>query len=161
MGPVGWPEMMFIGVLALLLFGPKKLPELGRMLAKGLTEFRRASAELRSTFDVHMRELERETQGIKEATNTHYQDSYNYEYPSYDSGSPYDSALHGAAEVPALPPSPTGASEVPGAELPPADHHEGMHYSTPENIIASGSIEPNGTPAAIDHGAAEQEIAKS
>ena len=60
MGPIGAQEMMFIFLLALLLFGPKKLPELGRMLGKGLTEFRRAKNELKSTFETHMQELERE-----------------------------------------------------------------------------------------------------
>jgi sec-independent protein translocase protein TatA len=61
MGPIGAPEMFVIVLLALLLFGPKKLPELGRMLGKGLTEFRRAKNELKSTFESHMQELERET----------------------------------------------------------------------------------------------------
>ena len=61
MGPIGMQEMMLIFILALLLFGPKKLPELGRMLAKGLTEFRRAKNELKSTFESHLHELERET----------------------------------------------------------------------------------------------------
>ena len=42
MGPIGYPEMMFIFILALLLFGPKKLPELGKTLGKALTEFNRA-----------------------------------------------------------------------------------------------------------------------
>src|ERR1700729_3113043 len=62
MGPIGIPEMMAIFMIALLLFGPKKLPELGRTLGKALTEFRRAKNELKSTFESHMRELERETQ---------------------------------------------------------------------------------------------------
>ena len=44
MGPLGVPEMMVIFLLALVLFGPKKLPELGRTLGKALTEFRRARA---------------------------------------------------------------------------------------------------------------------
>ena len=61
MGPIGAPEMFVIVLLALLLFGPKKLPELGRLLGKGLTEFRRAKNELKSTFESHMQELERET----------------------------------------------------------------------------------------------------
>jgi len=54
-------EMMLIFLLALLLFGPKKLPELGKLLGKGLTEFRRAKSELTSTFESHLHELERET----------------------------------------------------------------------------------------------------
>ena len=61
MGPIGMQEMMLIFLLALLLFGPKKLPELGKLLGKGLTEFRRAKSELTSTFESHLHELERET----------------------------------------------------------------------------------------------------
>ena len=60
MGPIGIPEMMAIFMIALLLFGPKKLPELGRTLGKALSEFRRAKNELKSTFESHMQELERE-----------------------------------------------------------------------------------------------------
>ena len=60
MGPIGGQEMIAIVLLALLLFGPKKLPELGRLLGKGLTEFRRAKNELKTTFESHMQELERE-----------------------------------------------------------------------------------------------------
>jgi TatA/E family protein of Tat protein translocase len=60
MGPIGVQEMILIFILALLLFGPKKLPELARMLGKGLSEFRRAKNELTSTFNTHMQELERE-----------------------------------------------------------------------------------------------------
>jgi len=61
MGPIGMQEIMLIFLLALLLFGPKKLPELGKLLGKGLTEFRRAKSELTSTFESHLHELERET----------------------------------------------------------------------------------------------------
>ncbi len=67
MGPLGAPEMFVIFLLALLLFGPKKLPELGRMLGKGLTEFRRAKNELKNTFESHMQELEREARLSEQA----------------------------------------------------------------------------------------------
>ena len=60
MGSIGVPEMIFVFVLALLIFGPRKLPELGRNLGKALTEFRRASNELRSTVEDEMRNLEKE-----------------------------------------------------------------------------------------------------
>jgi sec-independent protein translocase protein TatA len=62
MGPIGVPEMVAIFVIALLLFGPKKLPELGRTLGKAITEFRRASNELKSTFESHLSDLEKEVQ---------------------------------------------------------------------------------------------------
>ena len=84
MGPIGWPETVFIFFLALILFGPKKLPELGRTVGKALTEFRRASNELKSTFDREMKSLEQETQ-FKEITNQYQSDTYSYDYSSYES----------------------------------------------------------------------------
>jgi TatA/E family protein of Tat protein translocase len=64
-GSLGVPEMIFIFVLALLIFGPRKLPELGRNLGKALAEFRRASNELRATVEDEMRNLEKETREIE------------------------------------------------------------------------------------------------
>lgn len=61
MGPIGVQEMIAIFIVALILFGPKKLPELARTLGKALSEFRRAKNELKSTFETHLHELERET----------------------------------------------------------------------------------------------------
>jgi sec-independent protein translocase protein TatA len=60
MGSVGVPELIIIFVVALIVFGPRKLPELGRFLGKGLAEFRRASNELRSTLEEEVRSIERE-----------------------------------------------------------------------------------------------------
>ena len=78
MGPLGWPETVFIFFLALILFGPKKLPELGRTVGKALTEFRRASSELKSTFDREMKSLEQET-NFKEISNQYQSDTYSYD----------------------------------------------------------------------------------
>lgn len=55
MGPLGFPELIIIFVVALIVFGPRKLPELGRSLGKSLSEFKRASNELRSTLDDEIR----------------------------------------------------------------------------------------------------------
>ena len=54
-GPIGIWEMVIILVVALIVFGPRKLPELGRSLGKSLGEFKRASSELRSTLDQEIR----------------------------------------------------------------------------------------------------------
>ena len=54
-GPIGMPELIVIMLLALLIFGPRKLPELGRSLGRSLGEFKRASNELRSTLDEEIR----------------------------------------------------------------------------------------------------------
>jgi len=60
-GSLSFVEIAFVLVLALLLFGPKKLPEIGRMLGKGLGEFRRASNELKRTLEREV-ELDAEEQ---------------------------------------------------------------------------------------------------
>src|ERR1035441_4356166 len=85
MGPLGWPEMEVIFFLALILFGPKKMPELGRTVGKALTEFRRASNELKSTIDREMKSLEQETESFKEISNQFQSDTYSYDYSSYES----------------------------------------------------------------------------
>jgi TatA/E family protein of Tat protein translocase len=61
MGPIGFPELIIIFIVALIVFGPRKLPELGRSLGKSLSEFKRASNELRNTLDEEIRTEERRT----------------------------------------------------------------------------------------------------
>jgi TatA/E family protein of Tat protein translocase len=51
-------ELVVIFVIALLVFGPKKLPELGKSLGKGLREFKRATEDLKSNWDEHLRDVE-------------------------------------------------------------------------------------------------------
>src|SRR5216684_3306453 len=70
MGSLGVQEMLVIFLVALVLFGPKKLPELGRTIGKALTEFRRASNDLKATFEREMQTLERETESIKQMTHS-------------------------------------------------------------------------------------------
>jgi len=59
MGSLGVPELLVIFVIALIVFGPRKLPELGKSLGKGLAEFRRASNDLRNTLEEEVRNEER------------------------------------------------------------------------------------------------------
>src|SRR5450631_2524211 len=103
MGPVGVQEMIVIFLVALVLFGPKKLPELGRTIGKALTEFRRAQSELKSTFETHMRELERESESIKEVTTSYTSEVHPTEarnnYEQYDSPY-YDSGAYGSEPYP-------------------------------------------------------------
>ena len=119
MGPIGAQEMILIFLVALVLFGPKKLPELGRLLGKGLTEYRRAKSELKSTFETHLRELEREANvdaalksvnspysSPKSIASTTYDDYGQYE-PSYSAPTPYAET---ASSVPPSSPSSTASA---------------------------------------------------
>jgi TatA/E family protein of Tat protein translocase len=49
------PEMVIIAVIALIIFGPRKLPELGKSLGKSIAEFKRASNELKNTLEEEIR----------------------------------------------------------------------------------------------------------
>ena len=60
-GSIGMPELLIIFLVALIVFGPRKLPELGKSLGKSLAEFKRASNELRNTLDEEIRVEERKT----------------------------------------------------------------------------------------------------
>jgi Tat protein translocase TatB subunit len=54
-GSIGMPEMVVIAVIALIIFGPRKLPELGKSLGKSIAEFKRASNELKNTLEEEIR----------------------------------------------------------------------------------------------------------
>ena len=53
-GPLGFPELVFIVVLVLLIFGPKRLPEIGRTIGRGMAEFRKASTDLKRTINTEL-----------------------------------------------------------------------------------------------------------
>lgn len=57
---LGLPEMIFIFLLALIIFGPRKLPEIGRQIGKAMGEFKKASNEFKSQIEGEMRNLELE-----------------------------------------------------------------------------------------------------
>ena len=70
-GSIGMPELIIIFVIALIIFGPRKLPELGRSLGKSLAEFKRASNELKSTLEEEIRlEDQRTSFEASKAANT-------------------------------------------------------------------------------------------
>src|SRR6478672_1408887 len=66
-GSIGMPELIIIFVIALIIFGPRKLPELGRSLGKSLAEFKRASNKLKSTLEEEIRLDEQQQQRAEAA----------------------------------------------------------------------------------------------
>jgi TatA/E family protein of Tat protein translocase len=152
MGSVGFQEMGFIFLLALLLFGPKKLPELGRMFGKALTEFRRAQSELKATFEREMKNLDRENESLKEITSGYQFDNSNsnYDYSSYDSGmygDQYHQSTTGSHDSTVTTTPTISASATEGAEYQSA--------ATPEGAIAHGA-----ETAAASNGSAPYEGAR-
>ncbi len=68
---LGFPELMVIFVIALLVFGPRKLPELGRSLGKSLAEFKKATNELKRTWEEEVKTEETELKEIQRDLNSH------------------------------------------------------------------------------------------
>ncbi|HKE25203.1 MAG TPA: twin-arginine translocase TatA/TatE family subunit [Bryobacteraceae bacterium] len=141
-GTLGTQEMVIIFLLALLLFGPKELPKIGRTIGKAVSDFRRASNELKDTFDREMKNLEAET-GVKEVVNQYQYDSYNYDYSSYEGadgayGGSYDSQTYDSA-----------SSNTPTESEPATQGAESPVAVAPEGTIAQNSVEQG------PHGAGE------
>jgi TatA/E family protein of Tat protein translocase len=65
-GSIGMPELILIFVVALLVFGPKKLPELGKSLGRGLAEFKKASDDLKKTIEDEIEQGKKEAADVKE-----------------------------------------------------------------------------------------------
>lgn len=104
MGSLGWPEIMAILVIALIIFGPRKLPQLGRTLGKALGEFRRATNDLKNTLEL---EVHKEEEKNNAGERRKREDEYSRRQP---------------ADTPTLP------DEAPAPEPPVAD--EGADLET-------------------------------
>lgn len=100
------PHLVIIFLVALIVFGPEKLPELARTFGKVMAEFKRATGDLRAGFDEHMRELERETriaEGIKQQAQT-------------SNRQPPAETVTQAGTLPAAAPTPSATDAAPPAE---------------------------------------------
>ena len=66
-GSIGMPELIIILVIALIIFGPRKLPELGKSLGRSLNEFKRASSDLQNTLEQEIKLEEQKEQQARRA----------------------------------------------------------------------------------------------
>ncbi|MBS1812865.1 MAG: TatA/E family twin arginine-targeting protein translocase [Acidobacteria bacterium] len=94
MGGLGMPEIMIILVIALIVFGPRKLPELGKSLGKAMGQFKRASEDFKRTWEQEV-DLEKTRSSIaatSESGGTEHSSNYDANHHSYDgSYDPYNS----------------------------------------------------------------------
>jgi Tat protein translocase TatB subunit len=102
-GTLGGPELFLIFVVALIVFGPRKLPEIGKSLGKMMGEFRRASNDFRSTI-----ESEVEAEKIR--------DSLRIEPPKVEPVSPSHALAESAPAAPQPAPEGQGEAPAPGVE---------------------------------------------
>ena len=149
-GPLGMQEMLIILVVALIVFGPRKLPQIGKTLGKSIAEFRRTSTELRST-------LEREVQMEEfRAARTEVAD---LKKDVTNLGSGLDPTGGSAPAVGATPDDgPAAGDGGPGPASGPAESEgavDGASGSAAETEASEGS--PGGNGAVSDGGAAEPE----
>ncbi len=130
LGSLGVPEIIFIVVLALLIFGPKRLPEIGRTVGKGLAEFRRASSEIQRTINAELA-LEEEPRPAQYPRRVALSD------PAEDAPAPRTppaGAMARGAGAEAT--EATEASTDEGPDGPPADVVD-MAYVTPDDPAES------------------------
>ena len=165
MGPLGMGEIVVLFVLALLIFGPKKLPELGKTFGKGMAEFKRASNELKTTFRQEMDNIETETKDVKslasdvrqDINTSYYDDNEDDYYSDYDyggaattttsTGSTTTSAEGGTGETVESSQGHSSGNGGPGAASPSAETNGDEASPSPDN---SGEQPVSGLPESED-----------
>src|SRR5215469_1048284 len=116
MGSLGWPEIMLILVVALIIFGPRKLPELGKTLGESLAQFRRASEDFKRTWESEV----------------------EYEKARIDSPKPADTSYSYAQESSAATTSEGSPAVVSAVPTAPPDGTVPTHDAAPQ----TSSLEP-------------------
>jgi len=121
---MSFTQIIVILVIALIVLGPEKLPQVARTVGKALAEFRRITGDFRSTIEGEMREIERET-ALKEIRqsfpeNIHY-DLQTQEATIVRSGLQVQPAPEAASETAAPPSTPAAEAEGPTASGKPSN----------------------------------------
>lgn len=117
-GPIGMPELILIFLVALLVFGPKKLPELGRSLGRGLAEFKRASDDLKRTIEDEIEQGKQHVSAVQDEVSSVRQQAG--ELRNTIASSVAGSAAPSAAAAPAGEASPEGAATPPPGSIRPS-----------------------------------------
>src|SRR5947209_562005 len=137
-GSIGMPELILIFVVALLVFGPKKLPEIGKSIGKGLAEFKRASDDLKKTIEQEIEQGKTEASAVKEQVAG----VFPREAPSFAEATAGEPSFAEASEgkpAPSASAPPQAAAATPGETPSFAKASEDSLPATPD----SRPIEPS------------------
>lgn len=126
LGPIGMQELVIIFVIALIVFGPRKLPEIGKSLGRSIGEFKRASNELRSTLEQEIR-VEETRKEIMEPIETISQEAKQ--------------AVEKATELPTTAEEPDARENLDEPDKP--DNHDGSHKYDETDTDSSEAQEPH------------------
>ena len=99
MGQLGFSEMLVIFIVALLVFGPKKLPELGKSLGKGIREFKKATEELKSSWEDQVKDVTAPLNEVKRDINNMGQDMKADFYKQFEAAEKPLETPHSAPEA--------------------------------------------------------------
>ena len=102
MGQLGFSEMLMIFVIALLVFGPKKLPELGKSLGKGIREFKKATEELKSNWEDQVKDITQPLNDVKQDIHSMGQNLKTDLYKHLDTSTQPESKEHSTTTTQAV-----------------------------------------------------------
>jgi sec-independent protein translocase protein TatA len=135
---IGLPELIIILIVALIVFGPKKLPDLAKSLGKGMAEFKKATDDFKSTIQNDMSSLEDEVRDVKKDLT---EEIYNPEVASQPE-------IQAASETPS-PESPISSPDPAGTSSPfPEDFERGKVETAaapegaPPELVAAQTTSP-------------------
>ncbi len=162
MGQLGMGEIALIFLVALLVFGPKKLPELGKSLGKGLREFKRATNDLKSSWESQVKDIDREVssaardiKNVGKDIEKDLDNSIRQERPDSPSG-----AANGRASTdPTTPSASTTADDAVPPETPDAatEDKSPTDPTTPSaSTTADDAVPPETPDAATEDKSPEQ-----
>ena len=99
MGQLGFSEMLVIFIVALLVFGPKKLPELGKSLGKGIREFKKATEELKSNWEDQVKDITQPLNDVKQDIHSMGQNIKTDLYKHLDTPAAPESKDHATSQA--------------------------------------------------------------
>jgi TatA/E family protein of Tat protein translocase len=142
------PHLIIVFIVALVVFGPEKLPELARNLGKIMGEFRRATGDLRSTFEGHLRDLEREADQRRMRDESQIAAT-----PLLSTAPPNElpAAEPQPGSVPTTPPHMSSAEAPPAAPSSSSDSSSDSEHHSLETAVAPATA-PEPQPSSLEPG---------